>query len=75
MKESKEGKRRRGRPSKVCLIIDKAKVKLADGRVIQFFKSRVRKYASSSGAYIPISQDHEDRQVIILVLDDGVDLE
>ena len=61
--------RRRGRPSTITLVVDKQSLKVADGKIRQLFKSRVRKFKSSSGGYIPISQEFEDHEVLIIVLD------
>jgi hypothetical protein len=60
--------RSRGRPSAITLAVDKHSLRVADGKIKQLFKSKVRKFKSSSGGYIPISQEFEDHDVFIIIL-------
>lgn len=57
-----------GRPSTVTVSIKDIDLKAADSNIKQFFKSKVRPFPSS-GAYIPISQEYENHDVFVIVMD------
>jgi putative transposon-encoded protein len=61
-------KRKPGRPSSITFEVDKEKLRLADSNIQQLFKSKVRKFKSSSGAYIPLSQDYTGHDAFIIIL-------
>jgi len=62
-------KGKRGRPSSVTITIKEEELRAADSNIKQLFKSEVRKFGSSSGGYIPISQNYYKHKVFILVLE------
>ena len=59
-------KNRRGRPQ-IYLQIKKEELRFADGKIVQFFKSKVSNF--TSGAYIPISGDYKGHDVFVIVLE------
>jgi hypothetical protein len=61
-------KLKRGRPSSITIQIDKKELNVADGNIKQLFKSKIRKF-QKSGAYIPLSQEYEDHDVFVIVLE------
>ena len=51
----------------ITLKIDKKELKVDDGKIKQLFKSKVR--PNSSGGYIPMSQEYNDHDVFVVVMD------
>jgi len=58
---------KRGRPSTITLSLDKKDVSLDDDNIKQILKSRVKAF-SNSGAYIPLSQEYEGHEVVVIVM-------
>lgn len=52
----------------LSISFEKFKIKLDEGKIIDYFFSSVRPL--TSGAHIPISQKHVNKKVLILVLDE-----
>ena len=57
------------RKPSITLKIEKKELKVDDTKIKQLFKSIVRPFPSSSGAYIPMSQDYKDHSVFVIVMD------
>jgi hypothetical protein len=60
--------KKRGPKPRVTLEVDKERLRLADGKSIHIFQSHIRKFKSSSGAYIPMTQDYQDHEVFVIVM-------
>jgi len=57
---------KRGRPP-IYVEVEKEKLRFANGKIVQFFKSKVNEF--TSGAYIPISKDYRGHSVFVIVLE------
>lgn len=55
------------RPSSITLKIDKKELKVEDTKIKQLLKSTVR--PNSSGGYIPMSQEYNDHEVFVVVME------
>jgi len=69
MKKTKE-KNKRGRRSTITLKVDKKELGIADRKIKQIFKTRIKEFAKSGG-YIPISQKYKNHKALVIVLERG----
>jgi len=58
-----------GRPSTITLKVDKKELKVADNKIKQILKTRVKSF-SKSGGYIPVSQDYKNHEAFVIVLEE-----
>jgi len=68
MKKTNE-KNKRGRRSTITIKIDKKELGVADRKIKQIFKTKVREFAKSGG-YIPISQEYKNHKAFVIVLEE-----
>ena len=68
--------KKRGRPSTISVVVNEEALRLADGKITQVLKSKVRgtkrKAGGNNGGYIPVSSQYGDHEVLVIVLDKGV---
>lgn len=57
-----------GRPSTITLKVDKEELRIADKKIKQVLRTTIRGF-NKSGGYIPMSQDYNDHEAFVIVLE------